>query len=257
MSSASNIKINGVSAAVHEPAKDEGKLAVLMPGYLDSKDYPHLIALAENLCERGFLAVRFDPTGTWESEGSIDQFGVPQYLADLKSVIDHFYSQKSFDQCIVIGHSMGGMIALLHAESDPRISAVVGIMAPYAFVRPYNKKEKDEASEWSKAGFRNSKRDLPTDPKQTRQYKIPYSLVSESAEYDLLKSANKITVPKLLIAGELDDVVEPNDIKLIYDKCIEPKTYLELKGVDHDYRWKPEQIKIVNKTILDFLSKLH
>ena len=56
-----------LAAAVHYPETKTERLAILCPGYVDSKDYKHLVGLAEALSKQGYTVVRFEPTGTWES----------------------------------------------------------------------------------------------------------------------------------------------------------------------------------------------
>ncbi len=94
------------------------KLIVICPGKLDSKDYPHLIDLAERFSQIGYTAVRMDPTGTWESDGSDDDFTTTQYLQDVKAIIDHMLQDRAYDQIIIAGHSMGGYISLLATIMD-------------------------------------------------------------------------------------------------------------------------------------------
>lgn len=53
-----------IAVSIHGSVGRIEKLAVLCPGYLDSKDLPHLLVLADAFMDRGYTAVRFDPTGT-------------------------------------------------------------------------------------------------------------------------------------------------------------------------------------------------
>lgn len=63
-----------LAAVVHYPDLQTDKLAILCPGYLDSKDYKHLVGLSAALCDKGCTVVRFDPAGTWESGGEISDY---------------------------------------------------------------------------------------------------------------------------------------------------------------------------------------
>src|SRR3989344_8561901 len=119
-----NTKGQNIAAVVHHPETQTEKLAILCPGYLDTKDYDHLVTLADALAERGYTAVRFDPTGTWESEGEISDYLTSQYIKDVKSVLDYMLKEGNFIHVLVCGHSRGGMVSLLYAARDPRISAV-------------------------------------------------------------------------------------------------------------------------------------
>src|SRR3989344_857048 len=78
-----NSKGQNISAVIHRPDIKTKKLAILCPGFLDTKNYDHLILLSEELLKKGFTVVRFDPTGTWESEGDISEYLTSQYLNDV------------------------------------------------------------------------------------------------------------------------------------------------------------------------------
>src|SRR3989344_8313275 len=84
-----NQKSQNIAAVVHYPKQKTHKLAILCPGNLDSKDYTHLLKLAEVLVEQRYTVLRFDPTGTWESEGDISEYTTTQYLNDIRSVLEH------------------------------------------------------------------------------------------------------------------------------------------------------------------------
>src|SRR3989338_2163047 len=117
-----------VSAAIH--GGQGSKLAVLLPGYLDSKDYPHMVQLAEDLSRAGFTVVRFDAVGIWDSEGEYKDYSVTEYLKNVASVIEYMerHHGKPYGRIVLAGHSLGGFVSLLYAARDKRISAVVLLM---------------------------------------------------------------------------------------------------------------------------------
>lgn len=246
----------GVSFAIHKPIVKPCGLVILLPGHLDSKDYNHLVSLAGDLVNSGYTVARIDPSGTWDSAYSKSEYSITQILNDTREVLDEVYLDRTFKNIIMVGHSLGGMLSLLYAARDARISAVVAIMPPYAFVRPNNKEEKDEKSQWAKDGFKTSKRDMPGKSNEFREFKLPYSVVVDSMGYNVLDEVPKLHIPVLLIAGELDDVIPPVDVGLIFNKANEPKEFIVLKGIDHDYRLKEEDIKKVNCEVLKFILKL-
>ncbi len=51
-------KLDGV---INYHERKTKKLAILCPGYLDSKDYGGLAGLAEMLAKEGYTVVRFEP----------------------------------------------------------------------------------------------------------------------------------------------------------------------------------------------------
>src|SRR3989338_5134444 len=113
-----------ISAIVTSPETKTDRLAILCPGYLDSKDYAHLVELAKTLVTKGYTTVRFDPTGTWESEGDISDYTTTQYLVDIKSVLEYMLREHNFKHVLLGGHSRGGQVAILYAARDARISLI-------------------------------------------------------------------------------------------------------------------------------------
>ena len=117
-----------IGAVIYYSEPPTDRLAILCPGYLDTKSYDHLRKLAETLVLCGCTVVVFDPIGTWGSEGTISDYLTSQYLDDIGSILEYMLSQKDYTHIILVGHSRGGMVSILYAARDPRISLVIGIM---------------------------------------------------------------------------------------------------------------------------------
>jgi pimeloyl-ACP methyl ester carboxylesterase len=226
-----------ISAVVHYPDQESKGLAILCPGHLDTKDYDHLVRLGKNLADVGY-----------------EQYSMPQYLEDIRVVIDFMFREATYRDVVLIGHSIGGMLSMVYAARDSRVTKVVGIMAPYIYLRPNLEEERGEKSEWARTGFRISRRDVPGS-KRIVEFSVPYSFVRDAKKYNVLDEVPKFETPLLLIAGEKDDLVPPEYVKMIYDKANEPKKFVVMEGIGHDYRYHPEEIKRVNKEIISFLIK--
>jgi uncharacterized protein len=239
-----------IAAVLHSSSQGAVKLAVICPGYLDTKDYNHLIFLADKLSEAGYDAVRFDPTGTWESEGDIKDYTLTQQLADFRNVIEYMNSRKNYSFILVGGHSRGGLAAMLYAAQDSRVSEILAIMSPYALVRTVNT---EKISKWKEQGYRKSVRDIPNSSEE-KEFDVPYSDVEDGLTYDVFETLAKSHIPLVLVAGELDNVVPLADVKRIYEKANEPKKLVVLEGIDHGYRRKKSEIELVNKRIIKELE---
>jgi hypothetical protein len=238
-----------IAAVIHKPTKETEKLAILCTGFLDFKDYKHLVLLAEELVKKDFTVVRFDPTGTWESEGSISDYSTTQYLKDVKSVIDYMMKNGSYTFALLGGHSMGGYISMLYASKDERISVVIDIMGSYSI----NRIGQDSVLNlWEKNGFRKSSRDIPNS-KENKEFIVPFSFAEDRLKYNVLDIIKEIKVPILFIVGEKDTTVLPEDIKLIFDKANDPKKYILIPEVGHNYRHNDLDINKVNKEIINNL----
>jgi|SRR3989344_2546309 len=232
-----------LAAVIHRPENETDKLAILCPGYLDSKDYNHLVGLSEELTKNGYTAVRFNPTGTWDSEGSIEEYTTTQYLADIKSVLEYMLEQKQYRNILLAGHSRGGKVSLLYAAIDPRITEVIDIMGSARVIADNRAKEAQET------GFSRSTRDIPGS-QDRKEFRVPYNHILDNNKYDVLAEVKKTKAQLILIAGELDTLIPPEEIKKIYDIANEPKKYFLIPGIGHDYRLNKDEIRLVNDTIL-------
>lgn len=244
-----------LAVAISYPSQETDKLAILCPGHLDSKDYPHLGSLAEELGRNGYTTVRFDPTGTWDSDGDISNYNHSQYLNDIKSIIDDMLSRKNYSKIIVGGHSRGGQIAILYAARDPRVGLVFGIMPSIGSTKKQsNPIKKQIISDWEKSGVRLIQRDVPGNKQQTKQFRLPFENTLDADKYDVIADVRKIKVPIILAAGELDKVVTPTHVKEIFANANEPKKFILLKNIGHDYRHNDNEINFVNEKIIETLN---
>lgn len=244
-----NSKGQNLRAVVHGSDVKTDKLAILCPGFLDTKDYDHLIELGKELVFLGYTVVRFDPTGTWESEGDISEYLTSQYLKDIKSVLEYMLKEKNYTSILLGGHSRGGMVTLLYAAMDPRISVVLAIMPSQG---QYVRKDKGE---WEKVGFKVSGRDIPGSNEE-KIFKLPYQHIIDRNKFDVFKTVKDINVPIIFVAAELDKMCPPEEVKSLYDQANEPKKFILMKNIGHDYRKNLSEIKLVDDEIINCLKML-
>jgi pimeloyl-ACP methyl ester carboxylesterase len=141
-------------------------------------------------------------------------------------------------------------MSLLYASRDSRVTTALGIMPSSGPVTGQRR------IEWERNGIHISKRDLPENPNEYREFHLPFSHVLDRDKYDVVADMHNIHVPVLLLAGEKDISVLPEDVKELYDNANEPKRYIELKDIDHEYRHNPEEVEVVNGEIIQLISEL-
>ncbi len=238
-----------LSAVINYPKNETKNLAILCPGYLDSKDYKHLVGLAKVLSEEGYTVVRFEPTGTWESEGDISDYTTTQYLEDIKNVLEYMLSQTSYKHILLGGHSQGGQVSILYAARDKRISLVLAIMPSSKNIMA-SQRYKD----WERKGVSISYRDLPDNKDKKKEFQVPFSHVGDREKYDVMGDVKRIKIPIIIVAGELDDICLPEHVKEIFDKANQPKKFVTISGIGHDYRHNSKEVELVNKEVLKLIK---
>lgn len=243
------------AASIDSKKKGLAQLVVLCPGFLDSKDYPHLTTLSRELVDCGYAVVRFNPQGTWVAQDDLSHYSTTAYLDNISRVVKAAdrYNSSAFSGIIFVGHSMGGLMSLFAAASQKRTVAVVAIMPPIkqTLLKP------EKLLDWKILGHRDFHRESEEKNSKTMVFSVPFTFMEDAEKYDARMIAQKVTVPTLLIASKADEVIAPKDVKVIYKFLQNEKNHMEiLEGIDHNYRRYAKQIEKVNGVVLEFLEKL-
>lgn len=222
------------------------KLILLLPGRLDTKDYAHMRKHVDLLSKKGYLAISFDPPGSWESGEDIKSYSTTNYLKAVEEIIEYF----AYKPTILIGHSRGGSLAIL---GGTRIKHVIGFIDVMG--NPTYKPENYVVDKkWKEDGFTIEKRDTPKEYEEEYvEFKLPFSFIEDSLQYDMLPDLKKSTKPKLFIAGLQDTLVSKEKIKEGFEISHESKQYTEIDS-GHDYRFNEYKIEEVNTIIEKFLE---
>lgn len=222
------------------------KLALVLPGRLDTKDYFHISSHLEFLASLGYFAVSLDPPGTWQSPGDISLFTTTNYLQAISELIE-FHGNKP---TILMGHSRGGTVAIHAGTTNPNVQGVIAIMASL-----------DGPSEPSplaiKNGYELESRDLPpgkTKSKEQKTFSLPLFYFQDGQKYDTLKVLQGCSKPKLLFYATQDDFSDPSDYQKVFATLPDPKELHEL-NCTHDYRYSPSAVEEVNQVAKQFLLK--
>jgi len=238
------IQTKSFNLACHVRGKETAeKLALVLPGRLDTKDYAHMISHIDFLAEKGYLAVTFDPPGTWESEGDISEYTETNYSQAIGELIEYFGNKPS----LLVGHSRGGSMAMY---SGCKFEQVIGFVAVMSNV---------ESSKYDTTrvvdGTLFSKRDLPSNPTgdEKKEFYLPVHYFEDAQRHDRATPLKECTKPKMFIAGLQDPLVSPDTVKSIYNMAGEPKIYHEV-DFGHDYRKSSEIIKEVEGLLEEFIN---
>ncbi|MBU1975219.1 MAG: alpha/beta hydrolase [Nanoarchaeota archaeon] len=241
------ITTNNFKLATYQKGSPQSnKLAIILPGRSDTKDYPHMRSHVDFLATKGYFALSFDPPGTWESEGDISIYSTTNYLKAVKEVIEYYGNKPT----LLVGHSRGGSMAILAGTRINEVEAFISIMGRASY-----KTKAFIDGGWKEDGFHISKRDTPKEyAEREKSFKLSFAFVEDSQQYDMIPDLKICNKPKLFIAGSKDVLVDPMKIKQACELSAEPKQFIMLES-EHDYRLNDEMIKKVNTLIEDFIQK--
>jgi hypothetical protein len=207
------------------------QLVVLCHGFRSSKDDGTLVNLASSLSSEGISAFRFDFSGNGESEG---QFSYGNYWKDAEDlrVVVLYFRGKGHKVSTFIGHSNGGISALLYASKYQDISTVINISGRFALDRGIEGRlGKDFKRRINQYGFIDVK---------DKSGNVLYRVTKESLMDRLLTDTKSavLSIPKscrvLTIHGSKDEIV-PVTNAFEFDKFIANHSLHVIDEADHNY----------------------
>ncbi|MGI5880460.1 MAG: lysophospholipase [Syntrophomonadaceae bacterium] len=224
-------------------------------------------------CQVGFYSP--DHRGHGKSEGSrghINSFN--DYVNDLKTFIDMVHSLNPSQPVILLGHSMGGVIACQFALAWPQ--DIDGLILSSAGLKPGA-----DIPVWKSTLGKLLSKALPAfsmpsgldasllshDPQVVSDYlsdPLNHDLVSARWYTEFLRAgeqglnrAAELSMPLLIIHGEQDQIVDPQGSRILYDQAASSDKILHIfEGLYHETMNElPEDNKLVIKTVADWITK--
>ena len=219
------------------------KLALLLPGYLDSPDYLHLMTFEKRLQVLGYITERLDLCHLWQT-GNVKEYTITNSLNQIKERVD-FYRSQNPEEVVLIGHSMGGFTAIIAGSRISGVTKIVSLCPP--------PDKKASVKKWSGKGSRVSKRDLPNNPEQFKEFAIPYSYLEDALQYSAVDEVGKIHKPLMIFISLEDTVVLPELTEKIVENTNSPYV-VRKQGMGHDFRHSQSECDLVMKEIEQFLK---
>ncbi len=219
------------------------KEAILIPGYLGSPDYLHMKVFEKRLRELGYSVERIDPGNLW-STGNIKNYTITNILNQVEERIN-FYKEQDAEEIILIGHSQGGMIAIIAGSKNPAVTKIAALCPPDG--------RKDSVDKWKENGVRVSKRDLPNHPNKYREFKVPYSFAQDASKYSASEAVRGLNRPLMIFIALEDTSVIPEVTEKIANNAND--TYVVRQpSMGHNFRKSKEECELVMNEIEKFLA---
>src|SRR3990167_7414448 len=111
------------SMVLAAPKKGSGRVALLIHGFMSSKESATNRALTERLLPQNIATCRFDLFGHGESDGPFQQLTLTRCLDQTDGVLQ-WLKQNGFSRIGLVGSSFGGLVAIHTAARHPDLFAV-------------------------------------------------------------------------------------------------------------------------------------
>ena len=228
-------------------------LAFIAHGLGGFKEQTHLQAIAETFVESRYTVVRWDAANTiGESEGSMEDASITTYYEDLEDVINWSKTQTWYQEPFILsGHSLGGIITALYAEKYPeKVKGLAPISTVVSGKLSFKAAEKKELEEWKSKGFMVEE----SKSKPGVIKKLKWSHMEDRLKYDLLEDVGKLTMPVLLIVGELDKTTPLKHQKILYNAIPSHQKQLKIiKSAPHTFK-DQEHLEEIKRVFLSWIK---
>lgn len=226
-----------------EQVRFTNKKGLILAGYLDlpgsgkpdayaifahcftcSKDLKAIANINFSLAKEGIASLRFDFTGIGESEGEFSDSDYSDYLNDLISSAEFLSSHYKAPK-ILIGHSLGGCVAIESAKDIQSVEAIVTIGTPAepsklsAKLRKTKTRAEEEGiAEVELGGIR---------------YKFKRQFFDEIEKHRIEPYVKNLGKPLLILHSPVDNYTPVEDAGILFSEAQFPKSFVSLDNADH------------------------
>lgn len=181
----------------------------IVPGYQLFRE------IADTLGRRGIAVLRFDDRGTGESGGSetLMRATSADFADDVRSIVAWLRARRDIDgsRIALAGHSEGGIIAPMIASTDPKLKAIA-LLAGTAYNGRRILEFQVGEQVASAPNMSSAKRDsmARTVPAMVDSMARSNAWLGFFVSYDPIKTARTVKQPVLVLQGETDHQVTPD-----------------------------------------------
>ena len=195
---------------------DPAAVVVIVHGFKGFKDWGFFPWLAEQVCNDGYAAVRFNMSRSGIGEhpdtfDRLDLFADDTYttqLHDLHSAVAHAQREYPSLPTFLLGHSRGGGVALLGARDVRDLAGVV----TWSAISHVDRWDEATVTRWRRDGT------LYVENARTKQMMPLSTAVLDDVEkhrFDIGAAAEALDVPLLVIHGGRDESVPVSEAEAI------------------------------------------
>ncbi|HEU0264765.1 MAG TPA: alpha/beta fold hydrolase [Geobacterales bacterium] len=198
--------------------------ALFAPCFTCSKDLKAIVHICRTLAEAGIAVLRLDFTGLGSSGGNFSDTTLADNIGDLQLAAAHL-AQEWPSPSLLIGHSFGGVAALLAAKKIPSCRAVAVIATPAdpRYLEELFAESLRQIHEQGEALIQVAGRDVL----------LKNSFVDQLAVIDLPATIGSLDLPLLVLHSPVDRVVPIAHGERIFAAARHPRSIVSLGSADH------------------------
>jgi len=213
-----------LAGVVELPDGEPDAWAVFAPCFTCPKDAKAIVRISQLLAAGGMAVLRYDVTGSGDSEGDFAATSFASQVADLRAAAG-FVRARHPGPGLAVGISLGGAVVVAGAGAILDLRAVATVNAPAdtrqlrdLLLRLAPEILSDGAAAVTLFGL-------------TTQ--IGRALVEDLPRHDIVLAAGELTLPLMVLHAPADAVVPVAHGERLFAAARQPKSFVAVVGADH------------------------
>lgn len=238
-----NVMLRGTA---HRPSYSPHPVVILCHGFtgkrMESKFL--FVRFARKLAAAGLGCVRFDFSGSGESDGAFSEMTLGREIEEGKAILRFVRQMEGIDpeRVFLCGFSMGGVVATHVAASMPDFVRGLCLWAPAGNMR-------EIAEECFRTGI-----PLPDSGVDLEGIALGRPFYEEFKEWDLYEGISSYAGPVLILHGDRDETVPPVWGRRYLQVYGASARFYSIRGADHVFSRIPWREELFSESIA-FLQK--
>ena len=201
---------------------------------------------ARALAAKGFAVLLFDCAGHGKSEGEYRSNTISREAGDAHCALERL-RELGCGKLGLVGHSMGGIVALIEGNRNADVKAVALVAAPFHLPKYPDALFGEAGRKWKEHGVLEFVDD-------GRKLQLDYGYKRDQQKYDAAKLAHGLKKPLLVLHGSADNIVPIEEATQFYAHAAEPKELRVIEGGDHG-PYGAKQRAEAEKALTEFFEK--
>jgi len=219
-----NVADKTICGVLHLPEREKAPCVITCHGLFSSKDSEKFLSIARCFTGRGIAVIRFDFSGCGESSGAIADTTVTGRCAELAAVAAFARHTLRVPRLGLLGSSLGGYLALLHAAQDTSIAALAVWATPFSLPGLRERIPPEDLAHLQKTFF------------------------VDAGRFDLLPLLPALH-NLLIVHGTEDTIVPYAHAEKIYRLAGNPKELVPIAGGDHSLTVPEDREQAIQKSV--------
>lgn len=235
-----------LAGTLHLPEKASVGAVIAGHCFTCSRHTGILRRVCKDICEAGFMALRFDFSGNGQSQGAFEQATWSKQVLEMEAAIA-LMENKGAKWIGLIGHSLGAAIALLTALQTKKVSAICRIAGRVSAKRNMHFLTSSQQQVLEKTG----KVDFIS---RGRTLTLNNDFFEDAARHNLTTATRSLAIPMLVVHGDHDEIIPVSEAHLAKTTNPDRVELHVVTGGDHMLSLAEHQEQ-VGRTVAEWFSR--